>query len=118
MNEHRGEIVRQKIKDFQIGFENLADDLSISPQTLFRWLKQEKLPLSKIQRIAIASKIDFTNDFPELKESEAINSKLENADYKQKYFEILEKYSVLQEAAVKYGFGSETGQKGGKEDAK
>jgi transcriptional regulator with XRE-family HTH domain len=102
---HRGETVRKKIKETQFGIENLATELGISNPSIFRWLNNQNLPFQKIWRISEKTGIDFTKDFPEMKELKPSNLRGQLNNYKQKYHDQLEKNQLLMEELLRYKNG-------------
>jgi len=120
MLKHRGEILKQVIKDLNAKVSHVADKMKIDRGTVYRHMEDPELSFDHIIKYGEALNFDFSKHFPEmiyvLKEppseygsAKSYDELKDAAEYwKDKYIDILEKYNAL---LVKYGSGGDNSNK-------
>lgn len=79
--------------------------LGVSRITLYRWLQTHNLKFSIVKQIADAAGIDLSVQFEEeLKQFPLVNNEQnkEASLYKEKYYQAMEKYSMVMEEREQY----------------
>lgn len=99
--KHGGKIVWKAIEESGLTLTKIIKASKVPKSTFYRIKDQIQPKLDHIIKIGKAIGHDFSKDFPELT-TPALTEE-ENLTWKFKYFEILEKYTVLLEQKEKYG---------------
>ncbi|MCT4562672.1 MAG: hypothetical protein N4A41_14990 [Crocinitomicaceae bacterium] len=98
---HKGQVLKDKLKEKNILQEDIADILEIDRATLFRWLKNENLSKHKIRQIGMAANLDLEELFPSMfKANELGMNQNPGTNWKQKYYDLLEKQNEMQERII------------------
>lgn len=95
---HRGEWLKDKIKESGYSYKMIGDLIAMDKSTVFRMVTKEKLDISKMKLVADVLGIDLRVDFPESK----IFYNENTLNYKKLYEMEKEKVQVLQEALEQY----------------
>ena len=95
---HRGEWIKDQIKDRGYSLDILAEQLQIARTTLWRMTKAEDLPFYKMKLIADGIGIDLRSTFPETVSMYERKEK----DYRSLYQKSLEEIAELREDLEKY----------------
>ncbi len=108
--EHRGEIVKEKLKEFGLKIKFVADLVNHNEIYFYKLLDKSDLSWAKIKQIGRAINYDFSNDFPDMpsfdesvqpedaKLFEGENDKLLNREaqkWKKKYLDLMEDFTEL-----------------------
>lgn len=111
---HRGRFLEEKIKEKGYTKEDVAEACGVKRNALYQWIKLPDLDMRKLKKACDYMGIDLRQHFSNV---DALYLNTPNNDsYEKKYFELLEKYTmVMEENAVyhrKYGDlpGSNSGQ--------
>lgn len=100
---HKGEFIKQKIKGSGISIQSVSEKINISRPTLYRWFTEPDLGNNQMIKLAQAINYNIFEDFPKMKMEDVEESTdFTDSIYKSKYFNLLEKYSSLQEEMVDY----------------
>lgn len=95
--KHRGEFMKSLVDQAGYTYTQLAELLERDRQTLGKWFKQDDLDLSRCKKIADVIKVDLRAFIPEMSAFYSMDLAEEKDSYKEKYFELLEKYSRVNE---------------------
>lgn len=99
---HRGQLLKKAVKDSGIPVTTLIKRVHFSRTTYYNHIDNKDLPLDILVQYGKALGIDFSVNFPQLKHIESFTNKkplnLEDAIseinyWKDKYYELLEKYN-------------------------
>lgn len=96
--DHRGEWLRNKVKEMEWPIGPLAKDLGVHRLTLYRWFDTKDLQLSKIREVCEVIKVDMYAFFPEALSTKNIHDVVNSAENKEvfeKYHSLLERYQVV-----------------------
>lgn len=102
---HRGNLVRQKIKDCGWDYIDVYRAIGISQPTFNKRMDDPRLGYKQIKEIGDVISYDFSNDFPEMKplyegtESIAADSKVE---YTKQNNNVVDCWKRLEQLTVKY----------------
>lgn len=113
---HRGAYVRKLIEESELTITEIADRLSVGRNTLYRWMENDRLPLTKMLKLAEVLSVDITPDFPkagklkghekssatETQQEEEISVKAKYLSLLEKHAQLLEEISVLKEEISRY----------------
>jgi hypothetical protein len=92
---HRGELVKRAIKDSRISVSKIATALKVNRKTVYNLCEDPDAPLDYVIKIGKIIRYDFSNDLPELKKFNATESPVEYANWKDKYYGLLEEHTAL-----------------------
>jgi transcriptional regulator with XRE-family HTH domain len=99
LDMHRGEYIKQKVKEYGFTAEKVLAGLDITRTTLYKWFADENLPIGKMKSIADVIKFDLRPDFPE---TEMMYKEEQPKDYRMLYLKELEKNRNLEEQMEQY----------------
>jgi hypothetical protein len=118
-NTHRGEVLKDAVRKVSFKITTLTKRMSISRGTYYNHIEDPELSFELLERYGKILKYDFTADFPEMQKyaleesietygppstfEEAVN---QMAYYKEKYYQLLEKYTHLMEEKKKESNGN------------
>jgi len=105
---HRGEVLKAAVDKVSFKVTQLAKRMGISRGTYYNHIEDPNLSFELLERYGKILKYDFTADFPEMQKY-ALEESVENygapstfeeavnqmSYYKEKYFQLLEKYTAL-----------------------
>ncbi len=104
MKKHKGLLIRTKIKESGLKFNEVAKQLKISRGSLYNLFKKSEIGDTLIIRIGEIVRYDFSLHIPHLKGKINANEKLENYNKEEsdkiftlqkKYYNLLEKHNEL-----------------------
>ena len=104
--KHRGEIVEQAVRESGFSVAELARRLNKSRRHVYNIFENPQLSLDKVVQIGKIIHHDFSSDFSELKMDMQIPNTSHSTDanfWRNKYFELLEKYNKLLEERLSQG---------------
>ena len=117
MSMHRGRYIKNLIKENEFSISEVAKRISVSRNTIYRWINSEKLQFVKMMKVADAINVDISIDFPEMERiktdqkkkllaedrtDESITIKTKYMRLLEKHTSLLEEYSQLKEEMAKY----------------
>ena len=104
----KGKFILDKIKGCGKSLTQVAKDLDISRSTIYQWIGDKKLSDEKLFRVADAIKIDISEDFPDFVHNSSVfyikddGGESKYVELKEKYINLLERHTALQEESAKY----------------
>lgn len=99
---HRGEILKKRVEESAVKLSKIASALKVSRQTIYRMFDDKDLSLDYIIKVGKVINFDFSKDIPEIANQDRKKEAEDNLTYKLKYFDLLEKYTLLLEDQGKY----------------
>lgn len=97
--KHRGEILREAVRQSGLTAKEITEKTKISHTRLYRMYKDPYVSFDELILLGKALRYNFANDFPELTSDGAgIAEPEDTTNYRVKYFELLEEHlKVLRE---------------------
>lgn len=92
---HRGELLKQAIKESKIPVKAVAQMVKLSRTTVYVYMELEHISNDDMLLFGKALGVDFSKQLPELLEYVKMtqsNESLSNEDYRKKYYDLLEIY--------------------------
>lgn len=115
--KHRGDFMKSLVDRYDYNHTKLAEELRVQRGTIYNWFKKEDLDLTRCKQIADVLNVDLREYIPAIAPFYGREVDIENETYKEKYYELLEKYSrlnekimVLMEAQSEYKTSKRPGQ--------
>lgn len=108
--KHRGEVLSRVVTQNNVNITKLLERIGYERTSYYSHIKKSNLDFSILLLYGKAIPYDFTNDFPEMKNhipgyhkeiSDFEEMKLDRNKWKDKYYDLLEKYNFLLEQKVK-----------------
>ena len=118
MEQHQGQTIERIIRRKGYNISRVARTFNVNRRSVYNWFNQQYLKKDLIHRLGQAINHDFSAEFPHLFTPEdfeqtvaivqdeismPLNSDMLIGDlWKDKYIEILEKYTILQETVAQF----------------
>lgn len=110
---HRGKFLEDKIKEKGYTKDEVAEGCGVKRNAIYQWIKLEDLDMRKLKKACDFMGIDLRQYFSNV---DALYLNQQSKDsYEKKYYELLEKYTVVMEENATYHkkYGDLTGSNSG-----
>jgi transcriptional regulator with XRE-family HTH domain len=95
-----GKWLQNLLEEKEVTYDMVAENIGCDRSTVYRWTQRSDFDIRKLKQVADFLQIDLRNYFENV--SHLYDPKRNPKDYQMKYYEILEKYSELQEEYEEY----------------
>ncbi|MBE9586963.1 helix-turn-helix domain-containing protein [Mucilaginibacter sp. JRF] len=105
-SHNHGKIIIKAIRRSGNTITGLAKELNVNRRTIYNWLSADSIKKEIIHRIGLASKYDFSNEFPQYFSEDTFSLKSiyqeneweinsDSLEWKDKYIGLLEQFNKL-----------------------